>query len=1716
MFQICGSKPCLENVETLFHIIFLFFVVTAAFNLPESTATDIDVNVDNILTNLFANNSCQIHIISQNVRLYFQVPQNASSSFSIRQFRPIESVRNSSMDAWDNDLVPPKIIQRDNEDPPVPFNPSNMKRATTCVYAILLFAFNEINIPMEGRLVKSRTYAPYLLALKELQRFYGFSSKEQGNQEDVMGEPINLFTLHVSLGLQPLNDDTRIEIHQNIHYLNIHTGILDCPDINITSTIEPSTCQSMYLCINCITPWQYISVNYTTLLNITAFESFSELIGTPKAWTVMKTREMNTTDLETSNRNKNPFILSSKVDSAPFQFAILRILSSESNSSIRVIRLSDTEDRLNEIFPEKRMSIDYKFEATSLFGFGFKRTQVWKTFVVSSEGYNFITCYSNDYLSISYYFQPFQVELWIALLVYLPILSVLTHFLLVIKKCNKSDFNSYFFAYSSMLEHCYYVPDYLFEMEWVRIVLGLWLLISCIFTNAYKGIAITGVTAPAEKASVKTFTELVDDNITTESEIDMNSDDPYKPLRFRILTPFTVENLESWKRGEWDLSLKDTFSYVENATYLNYDEPIRRRLETADYLTFLIDTANEYWKLVTKMSSCFGMLDNNLYPLEGFSKEELPVIKACRLVYKLSNPKRYIVPERELDIPQYSKSYDTAIERELVDCDKRVVYVDYEEKISREETYLSGHYHSKTFFKGNQSFLVDWTVWQFDNGRGSRVPLIFQLLIENGIYKKLESFYKNRVYFGLRQEYTRMHAYKELSFYFFLGIFADDATRHFKRLSSKLPRSLGVNFGFEYEKKSNHSLYTTSKHRIKDHAFIPRHYDIELGLGFVDIPPKTKCNSISVSFPGKVKIFGVSQTDLNHLQVKTELDLFTRLGVNTSSIQITTQGNLIPITSFDYDTSTNLLNIQLSRTIEGGKEIEIYMEYRALLQDSHPFGLLHVLGSYGIVPCRTSPHLDKYPLMVTNFNKDDITRSSECSKLFPCIDDHVLRSTFNLTLIRESDYKTVANGELVGSFPTSENDRYVVDKYRWTTRIRPSLLAFAVFKNYSYVERTFGKEKKPMRIYFPNEYNDKNHFGGVANASANMLTYYYEDYFGTSSHLKGVDIFIIQSYFKYTIENLELNVYVNLFDEIYLSPDWKTESTKSIQMIQHIASGLALQWVGPWWDPERSFKLTNSFPRYMEYLGLEAANVAEEGERKAIADFAVVSDLRKLQKQIGFPAQIQIQEWNKGAVLLRMMEGILSRNILREIHQPYFKYLRRENETMSIEEFYPETESIFEEFAKFAMSKILTSFIENGGIPLARIAVKNETHFSITQEPFGVESLETWALPVTTSTSKILDSETDQELHVHVLLPSDKMILIEGNTSEIILFNYDGKGYHRTLYENATLLANIQSQLELYHEGIPPVGRAKLIDDYFRFAENGYCSYGAIFNLTSYMNKNAETSLAVWTTFLDQISTVYLKFISHPQYPKLARFLLPKIDNALESLVPPYSLTESKLRDTLLYFSCQLQSPYCIAKAQTLFAEWHANDYNDTNPLDSIKPYELREILECAIVASGGQKAVDFMFAKYKNDFEPRFVRSLACATDESILKELLQKTLQDPALGGFDHSDADQFIEHLLRVPIGKGRASIIPFIASNFEKVVEKMGHGETEFVVHIISTLSRQYFSTKEQLDEVTELIRQHKDEILSDHNNQRELDEAYEVFEDNIKWMNSYGKDILSSL
>ncbi|CAL8134404.1 unnamed protein product [Orchesella dallaii] len=893
----------------------------------------------------------------------------------------------------------------------------------------------------------------------------------------------------------------------------------------------------------------------------------------------------------------------------------------------------------------------------------------------------------------------------------------------------------------------------------------------------------------------------------------------------------------------------------------------------------------------------------------------------------------------------------------------------------------------------------------------------------------------------------------------------------------------------------------------KSDKFIPSHYDIDLRPIFEDGPEGTRH-----SMPGKVRIVGTTYKKTNKIRLTSNCN-----ELNISSVKVISNGAPIPIENVNEEG----LHINLEQRVGGGNTIEVYIEYIAKIQQEKFWkGFLHL-------PCDTKndAECNKTQIAVSGFNIKLL--GTHCGTIFPCVGDRDLSSTFNLSLSSKNEYGTAANGELVSTSPDSELKGWTVDKYTWSTKQRWSLLAFTVFKDYSYVESFFGKEKKPVKIYAPKEHiNSKNGlYTSIVSSVAKILTF-YEEYFGTSANVPKMELFFVPTTFDdfgtWFMKSKGLNFY-NVLDII---PNKENEKSTEIRVIQHVAESLARQWVGDWWDPEpeMSFLFIESILRYMEYLGLSQVN-------PALVEAAIYYDIQKAEEldreERDADIQFIVSHKRKVTLLFRMFEGITGWRVdsLQSGIRNYFNRLWNENGTkVTTEELYEILQNSTEsQKLPFDVATILSSFVDNVGIPLVRVGIANETHFVFKQERFRYqESIDkindgVWYLPVT-YTHGIGNTR-----HTIWLTPDQNVTYVQGNTSELLLVNPDATGYYRTLYEDSSLLQMLQQQLEMNHTEIKPLTRAVLLSDYFTFADEKYETYGAALNLTTYLSEGStnETSLVVWKTFLSKFSGTYDKFISHPQYPRLKNFLSAKLTNVLDYTSSPKTSEEIILRDYLLETACKLNNPHCQTMAKELFSQWRVNP-NDSSPLDHFYPAS-RPILECAIVRNGGQEAYDFIMAKYRQGVQAdgtttwltRYIlKSLACASDKTIFKGFIELILTPPPSGAIKGYNLDYITDHVLSTPLPDGREMLLPFIFKNFDLVFENSGtyHG----IPAMINKLTRSWeFSTAEKKKEIQELFKLLEKKVEG-VNAMGYIRQVYEQLDVNIQWMDNQGNDILSTI
>jgi len=394
-------------------------------------------------------------------------------------------------------------------------------------------------------------------------------------------------------------------------------------------------------------------------------------------------------------------------------------------------------------------------------GDGYMRSycqNIFSRVATATETFSFLTCYSiPEQITFKKYLKPFHLDLWLALLTALLCISGCLHFFLKYIKYSGFDFNPYLFMFSSALEHSHGVPNILQAYFQVKIIVGLWLLISVIFTNAYKGIAIMEIISPIARESATHFENLTHQEVESSYDIFETFHDIHPPNSddFKFLAK--VKPKIYWKEFT---KLSETYPDWSREALYTFREAL----------------------MVLRMSVIAFY----------YGKNE-PLLSHHRMYYNLilrDNFKE--VPREDIEINNNNNgkpirtwlSEDSAIEKELLRGEK-TVYIDTTRKINLEFDYLSKQYQQHSnFFKTKEPIYEHNVGYVFDYPAGSNVPEYFSRLIHSGIYYHLEKHfayqeYRERLNFtrksmivqGDRVEPIKLYSNIQTVFYlYFIGI----------------------------------------------------------------------------------------------------------------------------------------------------------------------------------------------------------------------------------------------------------------------------------------------------------------------------------------------------------------------------------------------------------------------------------------------------------------------------------------------------------------------------------------------------------------------------------------------------------------------------------------------------------------------------------------------------------------------------------------------------------------------------------------------------------------------------------------------------------------------------------------------------------------------------------------------------------------------------------
>jgi len=154
-------------------------------------------------------------------------------------------------------------------------------------------------------------------------------------------------------------------------------------------------------------------------------------------------------------------------------------------------------------------------------------------FPTKTSEFNFLTCdLSEALIDFGAFLKPFDGQVWLFLGL---VVLVCSGFLVMLLRSKRQTENVLLLLYSALVEHGYHFRGSVLSLPSFNVFLTVFLFMSIVLTNGYKGIVITNIIAPLTgRQHISTFQEAVDENYTIIT--------PYPLLQNRFLKVLQLNN----------------------------------------------------------------------------------------------------------------------------------------------------------------------------------------------------------------------------------------------------------------------------------------------------------------------------------------------------------------------------------------------------------------------------------------------------------------------------------------------------------------------------------------------------------------------------------------------------------------------------------------------------------------------------------------------------------------------------------------------------------------------------------------------------------------------------------------------------------------------------------------------------------------------------------------------------------------------------------------------------------------------------------------------------------------------------------------------------------------------------------------------------------------------------------------------------------------------
>jgi len=466
---------------------------------------------------------------------------------------------------------------------------------------------------------------------------------------------------------------------------------------------------------------------------------------------------------------------------------------------------------------------------------------------------------------------------------------------------------------------------------------------------------------------------------------------------------------------------------------------------------------------------------------------------------------------------------------------------------------------------------------------------------------------------------------------------------------------------------------------------------------------------------------------------------------------------------------------------------------------------------------------------VTQFEPTDARRA------FPSFDEPALKATYDITLIVDEGDNVISNTNVVSDVPGPIPGKHIV-RFATTPRMSTYLVAFLVGD----FECSKGKsDGVPIRACAT---PDKVKLTTFAVQAAEFVLHYYDTYFGIKYPMPKLDMVALPDFEAGAMENFGCITY----RETDLLLDEKGASILAKKEVASVvAHEVAHQWFGDmvtmqWWD---NLWLNEGFATWMEHKAGAAWHPEwnfpqdDADELDSTLNYDAQAITRTIRAEVNTPDEINEMfdriTYDKAGAVLGMVENYLGRETFRQGVHRYLEAYLYANATA--EDFWNAQTAN----SHLPVDRILSSFVDQPGVPLLTLSQRQEGAVPIAQSRFflsamGTDSTPRWTIPVCFKTASSPICEVFTQDMKSLPLPAN---------APFLYINAAGKGYYRTIYSQAQFAAI----LAVAETVLNPPERIGLIGDRWALMRSGQGSVGDFLNLALVLKQDPNAAVLIST-----------------------------------------------------------------------------------------------------------------------------------------------------------------------------------------------------------------------------------------------------------------------------